>query len=918
MRSRRWLHAALCGTAIIAAAGLAGGQSGRPAAPAAGSAAPNPRTPAAAKPPTPGAKPPTPGAKPPKSAGASAVESTDVPAWTPPPPRFAVAPFENRANVRAFDWLVAEAPFEISEKTEGVLGLEPTGGPLHVGPVAIDADADEVAELATSHDAAFVITGWVDRPAWQLRLDLTLWKVAGGKAQIAAHAQRAGEVKAYHQLLGEAIAELWSSGAGIAIDEARGRALQRTLAIDLYAVNLMGHGLGLMTGAIAAAATLTPAGRASGGAAQVTAADLKAAEHELERSVFIDPKCFEAQRVLGELYLAAAPDDPKAAARALGKFNYASDLAPDDIESLRAAAAGAAQTGKHEVALELFRRLVRRRPWDLDARYELGNALWRTGDPAGAQKQLEQVTAHRPDHLAARRVLVLIHASRSDTPRLVAELEAIAARAPDDLETKADLASAYGALARWDKAIAALEAIAAVRPADLALTVRTGDAYRKRADLDSALAWYARASKLAPESSWPGFAAAQSLFDAGRLTEAARAYTSLQRYRDDLPAAEQALGVIALLQHRPDDAAWYLRRAAREAPRNPLTWRALIAAELGRRDATTAARDAAAALPSWPGDGQLHYLAAIAHAMQDDRAQARRELIAASAADPSLAAPRAALEALDAGTTPALQFTPELVRPWGDADAIGQALDRYATVTQALAGQRAAYQRQVLGVLGALHRGPYAPARPEPVRRCPIAQIAGSWAAAQRGLAAIVRLGEELEATWRFIARHDEAGATAGLLPNARTQVAAARRSFKLALADLAELRAEWSRSLEPELRVAGCTDRLLAAAAADPTRYRVAEDERPEAIPTTQPPRPRARATFYVDNSHCPDPVEVWIDGAQVGQVGAGRRSAMVADGGERTLCLLVPGAAQCGDRGTVREVYLHDAWSVTMHCQR
>ncbi|HEX8112404.1 MAG TPA: hypothetical protein VF516_31960, partial [Kofleriaceae bacterium] len=103
---------------------------------------------------------------------------------------------------------------------------------------------------------------------------------------------------------------------------------------------------------------------------------------------------------------------------------------------------------------------------------------------------------------------------------------------------------------------------------------------------------------------------------------------------------------------------------------------------------------------------------------------------------------------------------------------------------------------------------------------------------------------------------------------------------------------------------------------AADPTRYRVAEDEAPEAIPTTQPPRPRARATFYVDNTRCREPVEVWIDGAQLGQVAAGRRSALVADGGERTLCLLAPGAAQCGDRGTVREVYLHDGWSVTMHC--
>jgi len=862
----------------------------------------------------------------PKPAGSSAVESSDVPPWQPPPPRFAVAPFENRSNLKVLDWLIAGAPFEISEKTEAVLGLEPTGGPLHVGGAAVEPEPGPVAELAAARDAVFVITGWVERPNWQLRIGVSLWTVKGGNAVVAAETQRTGEPKTYHQMLGEALGEVWSKG-GVLVDAARGQRLQRALSSDLYAVNLMGRGLGHLTGAIAGQAAANAAANGSAGSGAGSAAaggpgekDIKLAEHDLGRAVLIDPKCFEAQRLLGELYLTIAAGDPKLTARALGKFNYANDLAPDDIASLRAAATGAVQTGKHDAALELWRKLVTRRPWDLDARYELGAALWRTGDPGGAEKQLEQVTAHRPEHLAARRVLVLIHAARSDTPKLVRELEAIAVRAPDDLEVKADLATAYGALSQWDKAVTALEAIALVRTGDVALQVRIGDANRKQGNLDGALAAYGRASRLMPESSWPGFAAAQALFDAGKLGEANRAYTMLQRYRDDLPAAEQALGAIALLQNRPDDAAWYLRRAVSAAPRNPIAWRALIAAELGRRDATTALKDAAAALPSWPHDAQLHYLAGVAHAMLDERADARRELAAAEreAQSPASSAARAALEALGAGATIALSFTPELVRPWGDADALARALERHAALEQAMAQSRATYQRQVLGLLGALHRGPLAPAKADPVRRCPIARVAAGWAAAQRELAASERLGVELEATWRFIARHDEAGATAALLPNTRTQVGAARRASKIALADAAELRAEWARSLVPELRAVGCNDRLLAAAVADPARYRFGDDDRPESIPTTQPPRPRARATFYVDNSECIDPVEVWIDGAQLGQVAPGRRSALVADGGERTLCLLVPGAPQCGDRGTVRQVYLHDGWSVKMYCPK
>jgi hypothetical protein len=313
--------------------------------------------------------------------------------------------------------------------------------------------------------------------------------------------------------------------------------------------------------------------------------------------------------------------------------------------------------------------------------------------------------------------------------------------------------------------------------------------------------------------------------------------------------------------------------------------------------------------------------------MADERSLARQDLSiaagvasAADAAGPANTAnaASAALGALDAGASVMLQLTPELVRPWGDGDAIGQALARYAAVTDAMARSRAVYQQQVLGMLGALDRGPYAPAKRGPGRRCPLARIAPSWVAARRELGIVLRLGVDLEATWRFLVRHDDAGATASLLPTARAEVAAARKGFRRALADIAELRAEWTRALGPELSAVGCTDRLLAAAATDPARYQVADDEPPPPIPTTQPPRPRARATFYVDNTGCIDPVEVWIDGSQLGQVAPGRRSALAADGGERTLCLLIPGAAQCGDRGTVRQVYLHDGWSVTMHCMK
>jgi tetratricopeptide (TPR) repeat protein len=840
-----------------------------------------------------------------------------VPDLTAGPMKVAVTPFENHVpNGKSLEWVVAEAPFEIASKAENVLDLEVVNAPLYVPGERVPAEADTVADYAKKVGAKLVVTGWYDRIGEQLRLVVLVWKADGSAtAKTVGEAQRMGAVAAYHKTLGEAMAEAFGE-AGITVDPGRAERLVRTLSHDIYPVFMMGRGLGHFSGALAAMSSVFGTGTGSGSAA---GADLKAAEHDLERAVFLDPKLFEAQRLLGELYMATAAGDQKLINKATGKFNYAADLAPDDAPSLRAAALAMARAGKWEVALDLFRKLVTRRPWDLEARYELGRALWQTGDAKAAEKQLEQLTARQPDHLPARRVLVLIHSAANDTPRLVRELEAIAQRAPGDLEVKADLATAYGALKQWPRMINALEQIEKQRPSDLALLVRLGDAYRHHGALDKALAAYARAAKLDRDITLPGFAAAQALFDTGRYAEAIKAYVLLQASADRA-AAEHALGTIAFLQGRADEAAWYLRQAARNAPRNLLTRRALIAAELLRKDAKAARvqLDHALASSTWRDDGILRYLSGLAYHLDGDDATARSELTAALANTPGLPAATAALAALGAHTPINVDYKPELVRPWGDGDALQTAIESYMATSAAMANVRAEYQTQTLALLGALGLGPAAKVKAGTVKTCPLTQVAKPWDIAQKALAKYAQLGLELETTYRFIARHDEVGMTASLLPNSRTQVAGAKKSYRTALADMGELRAEWSRGLGPELRVVGCTDKLLLAALRDPLRYRVVTDDKPEPQATKLPPRPKPRTTFFVDNTRCADPVDVWIDGAHIGQVAPGRRSALVADGGERTLCLMLPGGAQCGDRGTVRQVYLHDGWSTTMYCPK
>jgi hypothetical protein len=286
-----------------------------------------------------------------------------------------------------------------------------------------------------------------------------------------------------------------------------------------------------------------------------------------------------------------------------------------------------------------------------------------------------------------------------------------------------------------------------------------------------------------------------------------------------------------------------------------------------------------------------------------------------------LAIAQTALSALDSNGTVALAWQPALVRPWGDTEELAGELAEYARLGEAMANARGAYQKQIIAMLGAVGKGPMAPAKAKDAPRitsCPVDAVAPAWAAALAARAKYERLGSDLEASFKRIVRHDELGLTAGLLPNARLAVATAKHSFRLTLADAGELRAELGRGVTPELRAVGCSDRLLQAALADPARYHVIEEDKPDLIPVKTAPRAKPRTTFFVDNTGCFDPVTVWIDGKQLGQVAPGRRSALVADGGERSLCLITPGGAQCGDRGTVRQIYLHDGWSVTMHCPK
>lgn len=821
------------------------------------------------------------------------------------PDRFAVMAFENHTSFDSLDYLIAGAPFALAEKIEDVIGLAPAYGPLIVpGPPVVPGMADTVGPFGEKVGAKWVLTGWYERPNWELRLVVTLWKVEGGKAKQIKDAQRIGKFEDLHQFLGEIVVELAAAAKWTVPPDSEAKLAYRPGATtDGYAFSLFGRGLGHLVGVIGAGV------------------DDKAAAHDLERATFIDPKMVEAQRIVGEMLLTSP--EPRAAGRAAGKFSYAIDLRPDYAPALAAGAEAARVAGKADIALDLYRRLLQRRPWDLDARYRLGEALWKIGDSKRAVIELDRVAARRPDDLATRRVLALIHAERGETEKLITELEQIAARAPDDVEVKLDLAGAYAAVGRWDPALTAYQEVATARPLDVTLAKRIGDVERMKGDITAADDWYKRARELGPDDPRAYFAAAQSYLDRGMLDQAHAVLMDAVRFKEYLGPTYHAIGVVQLLRKQPHDGIWYLRRACRLQPRVVATRIATVIGELTRDDRGLARRQLDLAAPAWPDNADLAYLGGILEADAGDRDAARTALERAVKLDPHHGAALAALSALNAGGTPSLTLVPTLELPFGDARTIVAKLDRFEAIDQQLRELRGTFQDRSLSILGLLGEGP-TKVKPKrgtaaPRRGCPIADVVRPWLAARTTLADYDRVGVDLEELYRYLARHDDLGETASLLPDQRARVIAARKAYELDLADVRELRAMWTTAIGRELKGHHCSDALLAAAAADPDRYVVRIPPKEVVATQTRKPREPRHESFFVDNRDCPDPLTVYIDGIEVGAVPGSERTVLTADAGQRALCLIVKGSGtRCGDRGTVRQVYMHEGWEVKMRCPR
>ena len=279
-----------------------------------------------------------------------------------------------------------------------------------------------------------------------------------------------------------------------------------------------------------------------------------------------------------------------------------------------------------------------------------------------------------------------------------------------------------------------------------------------------------------------------------------------------------------------------------------------------------------------------------------------------------------------------VEGAPELDLVFGDSEHFKRHIDRFFALDKAMDQTRSAFSHNVQAALETLGDHPRG--------RCPVDQVAAAFYEARRDGETYRALGAEMEGEAVLIRQLDDLGETAGLTPDYRWRVRQAHELYKHALVDLREMRVEFMTQLGSELAHRGCSRHQLLArgaelAAEKPTQ--VAGNRGPGAPDSGEAggaaghpgeaadssaggevAAPATVITFYVDNQACTQTQSVFLDGALIGQVNGRSRSAFQASEGHHALCLIEASAsARCGDPGTLRTAFLHDGWSIALHCR-
>jgi hypothetical protein len=288
---------------------------------------------------------------------------------------------------------------------------------------------------------------------------------------------------------------------------------------------------------------------------------------------------------------------------------------------------------------------------------------------------------------------------------------------------------------------------------------------------------------------------------------------------------------------------------------------------------------------------------------------------------------------------------PRIDPVFGDVTVMRKTVDRFLALQTDMDQARNEFSTAVHSTLVDVAR-PAGPHEPKTAKSCP-ASVPALYGRALAAGGRYLAFGHEMESRFREIRRADELGDAAGLTPDYRLKVKKANQIHQDMLRDLQEMRVAFYVQLNAELHHAGCSLRAaeqsqtpapgaedafptdpsnpaawsLDESAADPEAGGATDPGRTvRTPPKTSAPASTAPAVWIeIDNSHCPQPSQLQIDGRAYGALPGRKRTSVRTHAGPHEVCVLPDqDKRSCGGPGTLRQVYFYEGWSLTVRCDR
>jgi len=248
---------------------------------------------------------------------------------------------------------------------------------------------------------------------------------------------------------------------------------------------------------------------------------------------------------------------------AIGKWNEALALSPDDAKAQSNLGVLLAAVGRADEAMAHYRKAVESEPDYPDGYTNLGIALARAGSLDDAIPYLEKAAQLSPWDAKAHSNLCAALAERGRAGDAIAECEKALQLSPGDSEAHANLAIALAKAGRLDEAIANFERALAGNPDSGEIHANLAGALLEKGRLDDAIPHFEKALAANPDSSDLHLYLGRLLATRGRFDEAIPHLEKASAGGD--PAIGGMLAAVYAQVHRLGDALQTARKALRVA-----------------------------------------------------------------------------------------------------------------------------------------------------------------------------------------------------------------------------------------------------------------------------------------------------------------------------------------------------------------